>query len=128
MLPRRSATLATAIALFAAPASALAHPKLVASTPTANATVAAPAMLSLGFSEKLVPRFTGATVTMTSMPGMAMNKPMAVGTVAPAFGRDGKTLLLKPAHALTPGAYRVEWHAVAADTHRTSGAFAFTVK
>lgn len=126
MLSRKPAALATAIALFAAPA--FAHPKLVASTPTANATVAAPAMLSLGFSEKLVPRFTGATVTMTSMPGMAITKPMAVGTVVSAFGRDGKTLTLKPAHTLTPGAYRVEWHAVAADTHRTSGAFAFTVK
>ncbi len=126
MLSRRSDALATAIVLFVTPA--FAHPKLVASTPTANATVPAPAMLSLSFSEKLVPRFTSATVTMTSMPGMAMDKPMAVGAVAPAFGHDGKTLTLKPAHMLTPGAYRVEWHAVAADTHRTSGAFAFQVK
>lgn len=119
------AAFAAITAIAAVPA--LAHPKLVTSIPAANATVAAPAAINLNFNEKLVPRFTGATVTMTSMPGMAMDKLMVVAS-DPAYGADGKTVTLKPAKPLTPGAYRVEWHAVAADTHRTAGAFAFKVR
>jgi methionine-rich copper-binding protein CopC len=33
-----------------------------------------------------------------------------------------------PLKALRPGTYRVSWHAVSIDTHRTEGAFTFTVK
>jgi methionine-rich copper-binding protein CopC len=33
-----------------------------------------------------------------------------------------------PASPLKPGVYSVKWHAVTADTHRTQGAFTFTVR
>ena len=40
---------------------------------------------------------------------------------------DNRTLQigLKP---LAPGDYRVEWHATSVDTHKTQGAFGFTVR
>jgi hypothetical protein len=41
---------------------------------------------------------------------------------------DGKTLKATPKARLAPGSYRVDWHAVAADTHRIKGSFAFTVR
>jgi methionine-rich copper-binding protein CopC len=38
-----------------------------------------------------------------------------------------KTLLIVSVPALLPGEYKVVWHAVATDTHRTSGNFKFTI-
>ncbi len=123
MFKHRFYTAATAaIVLIAVPA--MAHPKLVASIPAAAATVTAPSTITLSFSERVVPRFTGASVTMISASGVA--KPI-VG-VSPVFGGDGKTLALKPARVLGPGAYKVDWHAVAADTHHVKGIFSFTVR
>lgn len=115
-----------ATSVFAVPA--LAHPRLLNSKPAAASVGPSPSAITMAFSEKVVPRFTGASVVMTSMPGMAMAKPMGVGAVASTFGPDGKTLMLRPVHPLAPGSYQVNWHAVAADTHRVSGKFAFTVR
>ena len=37
-------------------------------------------------------------------------------------------LLVLDVTKLPPGAYRVTWHVVSIDTHRTEGDFTFTVK
>jgi methionine-rich copper-binding protein CopC len=42
-------------------------------------------------------------------------------------GSDKKTLIVTPAAPLTAGAYKVEWHAVSVDTHKSEGAYAFKV-
>ena len=123
----RLATLFGAAAILAAQ-PALAHLKLTGSTPAADSAVASPAMITLRFSERVVQRFSSATVTMASMPGMTGHKPTLVAGLAPAFGADGKTLTLRLARRLTAGGYRVAWKAVAADTHRIEGTFAFTVR
>jgi methionine-rich copper-binding protein CopC len=39
-----------------------------------------------------------------------------------------KTVMTVSVPDLAPGTYRVIWHAVAVDTHRTQGSFSFTVK
>ena len=57
---------------------ALAHPKLLSSTPADNAQGPAPAKIELHFSETLVPEFSAANVVMTAMPGMDMHSPMKV--------------------------------------------------
>ena|SRR5437763_11299335 len=58
------------------------------------------------------------------------------------FGADGKQIDKKDSHVdakenrllivsvgtLAPGTYRVAWHVVSVDTHKTSGDFKFTVK
>lgn len=118
--------LAIALSAFAA-VPALAHPKVTAASPAAGAAVASPKEITLQMSEKLMPKLSGATLTMTSMPGMADHGPMKVA-VATTIGGDGKTIILKPAKKLPAGTYLVEWHAVTADTHRITGKHEFAVK
>lgn len=118
-------TLAAVAMLVAAPA--LAHPKLVSSTPAHGAAVGKTSMITLNFSEKLVPSFSGVTLAMTGMKGKA-HAPMAVATGKPSFGKDGKSMTLRPASPLVPGDYKLDWHVVGADTHRITGSVAFTIR
>ena len=101
--------------LFATGAQAHAH--LMKSEPAANAAVAAPSVLHLEFSEKLEPKFSGVEVMKASGGAVAV-----VGKV------DGKLIDVSPKAALAPGGYKVLWHAVADDGHKSKGAFDFTVK
>lgn len=118
-------SLFAAAAVFAS-ATAFAHPKLVSSTPADNATGAAPANIKLSFSEALLPKLSGAELTMTKMPGMQM-PPMKIAVkVAPSA--DAKSLVLTPAKPLATGTYRVDWHVVSGDTHTIKGVLTFTVK
>lgn len=110
-------------ALLLVAGTAQAHPKLVAATPADGATVAAPRTVVLRFSETLVKAFTGLELTMLAAPGMAA-MPMKNFTAAV----DGKTLTATFDKPLPAGGYRVDWHAVAGDTHRITGNTGFTVR
>ncbi|WP_028966210.1 copper homeostasis periplasmic binding protein CopC [Sphingomonas phyllosphaerae] len=112
-----------ATALLLAP-SALAHPKLLAATPAADAAVATPSRIDLRFSEKLMPKLSGVTLMMTGMAGMK-HAPMPVASTTTA---EGSMLTVVPAKPLTAGSYRVDWHVVSADTHRIAGSYAFSVR
>ncbi|MGY4398429.1 methionine-rich copper-binding protein CopC [Sphingomonas sp. UYAg733] len=114
-----------ATAFFAGPAQA--HPKLVSSTPAANANGVAPKHVDLHFSEKLMAKFSGAELVMVDMPGMAMKTPMKMPATA-SVGGDGKTLSVVPARPLPAGTYRVDYHIVSTDTHRVTGSLVFRVK
>jgi copper resistance protein C len=109
-------------------ATAVAHTKLVSSTPAANATVEKPGKIVLVFNEKLMAKFAGAELTMTGMPGMANHEPMKVTGFTTALGSDGKTLTLLMKRALPSGTYELKWFAAGADAHRMEGSFSFTVK
>ncbi|RYC32348.1 copper resistance protein CopC [Lichenibacterium minor] len=112
--------LATALLLGSIGAAA-AHAHLKASTPAAGTTIsAAPAELRLGFSEGVNLKFTG--VVVTGPAGV-----VATSTAAMAPG-DDKTLVVPVAGPLAPGAYKVEWHALATDGHKTDGSYSFTLK
>lgn len=120
--------LAAALAFAALTAGvANAHPKLVAASPAANAAVSAPSRIQLRFSERLMPRFSGAELVMTGMPGMTDHPAMAVASSA-TVDQGGHTLVVTPAQALARGTYRVDWYVVSADTHRITGTLAFEVK
>lgn len=114
-----------AAALVFASAAAFAHPKLVSSTPADGADGQAPAKIELQFSENLSTQFSGATLTMTAMPGMngSMKTPASVSSAA-----DPKVMLITPAQPLTTGTYRVDWRAVSGETHPVTGNFSFKVK
>lgn len=118
-------TVALASALLASPA--FAHPKLLSSTPAANASVASPSRITLTFNENLMPRLSGADIVMTGMPGMPDHR-MPVTGFRTSTGADGKTLILTLAQPLPAGTYQVAWHAVSADTHRVQGNISFTVR
>ena len=105
--------------------AALAHTKLISSTPTANATADKPGKIVLVFNEKLMAKFSGADLMMMAMPGMAEMKIKGFKT---ALDADGKTLTLLMKLALASGRYELRWFAAGADAHRMEGRFSFTVK
>jgi methionine-rich copper-binding protein CopC len=100
-------------------AFAHAHPKVM--EPAADSTVAAPAKISVTFSEAVEPKFSSLTLTDEA------GKPVGKETSQPVAG-DAKTMMLTPPSALPPGGYLVHWVSVAADGHRMQGEYKFTVK
>lgn len=126
ILSKIALSLAAAIAV-AAPSVVAAHPKLVSATPAANASAKAVSRVVLKFSERLTPKLSGATLTMTGMPGMANHPDMKMTGVSAAVGSDGTTIVLTSARPLPAGTYRVDWHVVGADTHRITGTHSFKV-
>lgn len=95
---------------------ALAHAMLEHATPAAGANVSpAPKEIVLEFSESLEPAFSGAEVRNSSG--------ASVGGAAVA---QGNTMSV-PLNTRAAGNYTVSWHAVSIDTHRTQGAYRFTV-
>jgi hypothetical protein len=104
------------IASCAAPA--FAHAFLQHAVPGAGAVLSVPPkQIALSFSEQLEPVFSGVAVADSS------GRSVESGPVL--IGKNAMVAHLRP---LAPGSYRVSWHAVSVDTHRTEGAYSFTVK
>lgn len=116
-----------AIALLSSGA-ALAHAKLVAAIPAADTAVSNVRTVTLAFSEAPVAKLSGVEIVMTAMPGMAKHAPMPVKGLKTALGSDGKTLVVNLPRTLPAGSYSLTWHVVTGDTHRSEGAYAFSVK
>jgi methionine-rich copper-binding protein CopC len=97
-----------------------AHAMLDHASPPVGGTVArAPASLSLVFTEPLEPAFSGATVRN------AAGQRVDAGSTH--LARGNKMELQVPLKTLPPGTYKVEWHVLSVDTHKTQGSFSFTV-
>lgn len=105
--------------LTLAASQAAAHAKLVSANPAPDATVTAPKAISLKFSEKLEPKFSGFEIAKASGGVVPVKTTIAKGGMI----MDGAL-----AAPLAPGAYKVSWHAVTADAHRMNGAYSFTVR
>jgi len=114
----RLAGLAAALA-FVGATQAQAHAHLVSTTPAEKTTVASPTAITLRFNEKLEPKFSGFEVT---------DPRNVVVKLKTSVAQDGVSLVGAPAKALSPGAYKVIWHAVAGDGHRMEGTYSFTVR
>lgn len=98
-----------------------AHAFLVKSDPPVGATVAAkPSTVRLEFSEAIELGFSGLEFSNAKGAPLPLN--------GFRFADDGHRVLLANLPMLMPGAYRVKWHVVSVDTHRTEGEFMFTVK
>jgi len=123
-----TAAITAALATLLTPAAAFAHPKLVAATPAANATVERTATVKLTFSERLMPKLSTATLIMTGMPGMANHPDMKMPGVTSAVAADRKSIVLTSAKPLPAGSYRADWVIVGADTHRITGKHGFSVR
>jgi methionine-rich copper-binding protein CopC len=116
---RVAAAVAACAGLHGGPAAA--HAFLAHATPAVGSTVAAaPAALTLDYTEAVEPRFCRVQVRD------AAGQEVDAGDLH-AAPDDPKRLLLglKP---LPPGTYTVTWRVVAADTHHTEGRFTFTVR
>lgn len=117
---------APALAITALSGAALAHTKLLSSTPAPNTTVTRPTKLTLTFSEVLVGPLSGIELVMTGMPGMASHAPMPIKGFKTAT--TGKVLIATLPRALPAGTYDLKWHAVASDQHRVESQYTFTVR
>jgi methionine-rich copper-binding protein CopC len=127
-MTRFTALFIGALASIALVAPAKAHPKLVAASPAANATVASPQHITLRFTEKLLPKFSSADLVMTDMPGMKMKAPMKMATSTMIHGADGKSLMVMTSKPLPAGTYKLTWRVVGGDSHPITGGYNFRVK
>lgn len=108
-----------ALGLSASAVSAWAHAELVTAAPRVGSTVPAPpSEVRLSFSEGVEPHFSGIEVTS------ADGRSVAAGRVQ-AQGSEMRVALVR---GLPAGSYRVTWHVVSVDTHRTQGSFTFEVR
>ncbi len=97
--------------------AAFAHAALGHASPLVGSTVqAAPHDVTLSFTENLEAAFSSVEVTDASGTRVDQGKPQVSGNTI----RIG----LK---SLPPGSYRVRWHVLSADTHKTEGSFTFRV-
>ena len=93
-----------------------AHTVLSSSAPADNAVeTAAPEVIALSFSTEV--RLTG--LSLEDADGTAID----LGSIPTATQQEFEI----PAPVLRPGAYRVTWRAVGADSHIVSGEFRFEV-
>jgi len=90
-----------------------------AEPPVGSSMREAPRQLSLWFTENLEPAFSG--VTVTDAQGRAVNAGKA------QVDRHDRKLMHVPLKTLGPGSYRVNWHVLSVDTHRTQGNYSLTV-
>jgi copper resistance protein C len=108
----------TSVALACCATPTFAHAFLQHAEPGAGMTLkAAPSRVALSFSEELEPVFSGVAVTDSSGHNVG----------AGAVVIRGKSMVA-PLRSLVPGSYRVVWHVVSVDTHRTEGTYSFAVK
>ncbi|WP_419710891.1 copper homeostasis periplasmic binding protein CopC [Pseudomonas sp. NFX224] len=119
MRMKKTLTAAALLGSLLAASSVFAHAHLQSQTPAADSTVKAPAELSLVFSEGVEADFCKVTITHDGADVLV--KSLATQ------GPDKKTLVVTPAVPLTAGDYKVEWHVVSVDTHKSEGAYAFEV-
>lgn len=97
-----------------------AHARLISSEPAAGATLLAPKVIRLEFSEAIARAFSSFTLTRADSSTVALKA---------VTSQDSKALVAMPAIALGPGVYTVSWTAVSSDDgHKTSGHFNFTVR
>ena len=115
----RNVTAALLLTLTAVPA-AFAHAHPVKMTPEKDSVIAAPAQVSITFSEALEPKFS--LLELQDSTGTVVSKDHSMpDPAAPAH----LTLALPP---LAPAVYTVHWVSVATDGHRLEGKYSFTVK
>jgi methionine-rich copper-binding protein CopC len=112
---------AALLAMGLLPVAAFAHAFLDHAVPAVGATVpAAPSQVRMFFTQDLEPAFTGAAIADSSG--------QSIATGAAAVDPQNKAELVLNLPALAPGHYKVSWHVLSVDTHRTEGSFSFDIK
>lgn len=97
----------------------LAHAKMQMAMPAANSVGASPKSIMVHFNEKVTAKLSGFEVIGPDGKTLPL---------APQVDKSGLMLTAKVDKPLAPGVYKVKWHAVAADGHRMTGDYSFTIK
>jgi copper resistance protein C len=115
----RSSSLAAAF-LLAWTGSAFAHAFPTTTNPPAGSTLkVAPQQVVINFTEEIEPHFS--RLEVVNAEGARIDKD------DDHLGPQGAKQFIVDLGPLTPGTYKVVWHATAVDTHKTQGSFSFTV-
>jgi methionine-rich copper-binding protein CopC len=119
MLIKKTVTAVALLASLLGASAAFAHAHLQSSQPAADSSVAAPRDLRLTFTEGVEATFTKVSLSKdgTEVAVKGLQTPDA----------DKKVLVVTPAAPLAAGTYKVEWHAVSVDTHKSEGTYSFKV-
>lgn len=106
-----------ALAQLAGTTAVEAHARLDSATPAAGSSVSAPpSQVTMHFTERLEPKFSGAQVHDANGARVDTGSSVSGSTISVRVKQIG------------PGNYIVSWHALSTDTHRTEGSFKFHVK
>jgi methionine-rich copper-binding protein CopC len=101
--------------------AALAHALLKkADPPAGGAVTASPNEIRLQFSEGVEPKFSG--IALSRGGDIVPTGPVSIDP------NDKTTLIVPVGVPLTVGVYKVNWHVVSTDTHKTEGSFTFEVR
>ncbi|MFO2462881.1 copper homeostasis periplasmic binding protein CopC [Pseudomonas sp. 15FMM2] len=119
MLIKKALTIITLLASLLGASTAIAHAHLESSVPAADSRVTDPAELRLTFSEGVEAIFTKVSLSKDG------TEVAIKGLETP--DTDKKTLVVTPAAPLAAGTYKVQWHAVSVDTHKSAGSYSFKV-
>jgi copper resistance protein C len=115
---RRSALIGiTSLLFLVLPVAADAHALLDRAEPRVGNTLASPPReVTLWFTQKLEPAFSGITVTNAAGQRVDSGKTSVSG--------DHMSVSLRPGGS---GTYHVNWHVLSVDSHKTEGNFTFQV-
>ena len=106
---------------LALPAFVSAHANLDHAEPKVGVTVnQSPKEVKIWFSQSVEPAFS--TIEVFDSGGKQIDKKDL------HVDKADKTILIVSVPDLGPGTYKVVWHVVSTDTHKTHGDFKFTVK
>ena len=107
--------------IFALPSVVAAHANLDHAEPKVGSTVdKPPTEVKIWFSQSVEPAFS--TIEVFDSGGKQIDKKDL------HVDKADKTILIVSVPDLGPGTYKVVWHVVSTDTHKTHGDFKFTVK
>lgn len=120
LMKKIPATMLIAAIALAGAGAAQAHARLVSASPAAGSVGPSPAQIRLTFSEALEPKFSG-----FDLEGADSAK---IGIAVAPDPKDAKVLVGTVKARLPAGGYRIGWHAVSRDGHRTTGSISFTVR
>jgi len=110
-----------ALVLLALQSRAWAHAFLDHADPKVGSTIAsAPAEMKLWFTQDIEPAFS--SIQVEDAQGNEVDKKDT------HLDPKDKSLLVVSLQPLPPGTYKVTWHVVSVDTHKTQGHFEFTIK
>jgi methionine-rich copper-binding protein CopC len=102
-------------------AAAFAHAFLDHAVPAVGATVPAPPKeVLLFYTQAIEPAFSDAQLSAADG--------QAIATGAAAVDPQNPMELVLKLPPLAPGQYKVKWHVVSVDTHRTEGGFSFDIQ
>jgi copper resistance protein C len=114
----RIPTAIASAALLLASVAANAHALLDRADPRVGSIVKeAPRQVSLSFTQKLEAAFSTVEVTDASGQRVDEGTPLIEDNV-----------MSVPLRTISPGIYRVKWHVLSVDMHKTEGAFSFEVR